>query len=275
MSTLTITSIQTNLHWEDKTANLQMLEQKISSIKEKTEIVVLPEMFSTGFSMKPELLAETMEGETVQWMKRIAAEKKIILTGSIIIKEQAPSLKERAGGEAFYNRLIWMQPNGQYGIYDKRHCFAYAGEDEHYTAGTKRLIASVKGWKINLLVCYDLRFPVWARQTPGAAAEYDVLIYVANWPERRILAWKTLLQARAIENQCFVVGTNRVGDDGNNIHYSGESMIIDPLGEVLYTKKDEEDIFTIALDKTHLQSVREKFPFLRDADDFKMITDIG
>jgi len=262
MSTLSITTIQTDLHWEDKTANLQMLAQKINSIKEKTEIVVLPEMFSTGFSMKTETLAETMEGETLQWMKRIAAEKKIILTGSVIIEEN----------NSYYNRLIWMQPNGQYGIYDKRHCFAYAGEDEHYTAGTKRLIASVKGWKINLLVCYDLRFPVWARQTPGDAAEYDVLIYVANWPEKRIHAWKTLLQARAIENQCYVVGTNRVGDDGNNIHYSGESMVVDPLGEVLYTKKDEEDIFTITLDKDHLQTVREKFPFLKDADEFKIIT---
>jgi omega-amidase len=275
MSTLNITTIQTNLHWEDKTANLQMLEQKINSIKEKTEIVVLPEMFSTGFSMKTETLGETMEGETVQWMKRIAAEKKVILTGSVIIADAGQTETVRP---SYYNRLIWMQPNGQYGVYDKRHCFAFAGEDEHYTAGTKRLIASVKGWKINLLVCYDLRFPVWARQSPlstggegsGVRAEYDVLIYVANWPERRIHAWKTLLQARAIENQCYVVGTNRVGDDGNNIHYSGESMIIDPLGEVLYTKKDEEDIFTIVLDKTHLQTVREKFPFLKDADGFKI-----
>lgn len=278
MSTLTITTIQTNLHWEDKAANLQMLEQKISSIKEKTEIVVLPEMFSTGFSMKTETLAETMEGETVQWMKRMAAEKKIILTGSVIISDTGQT---GTVGPSYYNRLIWMQPNGQYGVYDKRHCFAFAGEDEYYTAGTKRLIASVKGWKINLLVCYDLRFPVWSRQTSPsnslskgegelATPEYDVLIYVANWPERRIHAWKTLLQARAIENQCYVVGVNRVGDDGNNIHYSGESMIVDPLGEVLYTKKDEEDIFTIVLDKTHLQTVREKFPFLRDADDFKM-----
>ena len=295
MSTLSITIIQTNLHWEDKAANLQMLEQKIRGIKEKTEVVVLPEMFSTGFSMKPELLAETMEGETMQWMKRIAAEKKIILTGSIICRGAESDLTDTdkmvqapaSGGVpiSYYNRLIWMQPNGQYGFYDKRHCFAFSGEDEHYTAGTKRLIASVKGWKINLLVCYDLRFPVWARQTSspnpspqaekgaGGAAEYDVLIYVANWPERRIHAWKTLLQARAIENQCYVVGTNRVGDDGNNIHYSGDSMIIDPLGEVLYTKKDEEDIFTIVLDKTHLQTVREKFPFLRDADGFKIITD--
>lgn len=271
MSTLAITIIQTNLHWEDKTTNLKMLEEKINSIGENTEIIVLPEMFSTGFSMKPDLLAETREGETMQWMKRVAAEKKVILTGSVIIKEDGN----------YFNRLIWMLPNGQHGIYDKRHLFAYAKEDEHYSAGTKRLIASVKGWKINLLVCYDLRFPVWARQQPTpspsregiAEAEYDVLIYVANWPERRIHAWKTLLQARAIENQCYVVGVNRVGKDGNDIYYSGESMIVDPMGEVLYTKKDEEDIFTMSLDKTHLETVREKLPFLKDADGFQMITD--
>lgn len=276
MSTLTISAIQTNLHWENKPANLQMLEEKIMGIAEKTEIVVLPEMFSTGFSMRPEELAETMNGETVQWMKRIAAQKKVILTGSVIIKDEAAD-----GLVSYFNRLIWMLPNGHYGVYDKRHRFAYAGEDDHYTAGSKRLIASVKGWKINLLVCYDLRFPVWARQSPprlqergsGGEVEYDVLIYVANWPERRIQAWKTLLQARAIENQSYVVGANRVGDDGNNIHYSGESMIIDPLGEVLYTKKDEEDIHTITLEKTHLDSVREKFPFWKDADDFMIMND--
>ena len=168
-----------------------------------------------------------------------------------------------------------MLPNGQYGIYDKRHRFAYAGEDNHFSAGTKRLIASVKGWKINLLVCYDLRFPVWARQsslsTGGEGeAEYDVLIYVANWPERRSTAWKTLLQARAIENQCYVVGVNRVGKDGNDINYSGDSMIIDPLGEILYNKKDDEDTFTIALDKDHLQTIRRKFPFWKDADGFQI-----
>ncbi len=260
---LTITIIQTNLHWENKSANLQLLEEKINSIKEKTELVVLPEMFTTGFSMKPELLAETMEGETVQWMKRIATAKKIILTGSVIIEE----------GGNYYNRLIWMLPNGQHGVYDKRHRFAFATEDEHYTAGSKRLIASVKGWRINLLVCYDLRFPVWARQqSQPEGAEYDVLVYVANWPERRIHAWKTLLQARAIENQCFVVGANRVGDDANGIHYSGESMVVDPMGEVLYTKKDAEDIFTITINKTDLEAVREKLPFLKDADQFQIIT---
>lgn len=267
MSNLTITLIQANLHWEDKTANLQMLEEKINSIKQKTEVVILPEMFSTGFSMKPKILAEGMDGVTVQWMRRIATEKKIILTGSIIVQENSN----------YYNRLIWMLPDGQYGVYDKRHCFAFAGEDEHYTAGTKRLIASVKGWKVNLQICYDLRFPVWARQTlshPAEgrdAAEYDLLLFVANWPEKRIHAWKTLLQARAIENQAYVVGVNRVGDDGNGIHYNGESMVVDPLGEVLYTKKEEEDIFTITLNKTHLEMVRAKFPFLKDADRFNIL----
>jgi len=270
MSTLTITTIQSSISWEDKAANLSMFEQKINAIEERTEIVILPEMFSTGFTMQPQLFAETMEGKTVDWMRRMAIDRKIILTGSIIIKEE----------DKFYNRLIWMLPNGQYGVYDKRHRFAYAGEDAQFTAGTKRLIASVKGWKINLLICYDLRFPVWARQSSpsgslsngdAAAPEYDVLIYVANWPERRIHAWKTLLQARAIENQCFVTGVNRVGKDGNDIQYTGESMVISPMGEPLYHKKEVEDIFTVTLKKEDLDTVREKLPFWKDADDFQII----
>lgn len=267
MSSLTITLIQPNLHWEDKKANLDMLSKKIESIEEKTEVIILPEMFSTGFSMNTELLAENMNGETVQWMKKTAAEKNIILTGSLIIKED---------GNCF-NRLIWMLPDGNYGYYDKRHLFAYGNEHLHYHAGNKRLIASVKGWKINLLVCYDLRFPVWARQSPlssgegsGVRSEYDLLVYVANWPQRRNHAWKTLLQARAIENQCYVVGVNRVGDDGTGIHYSGDSMIVDPLGEILYQKENEEDIFTYTLEKEKLQAVREKFPFWKDADLFNI-----
>ncbi len=167
-----------------------------------------------------------------------------------------------------------MLPNGQFGQYDKRHRFAYAGEDEKYAAGDKRLIASVKGWKINLQICYDLRFPVWSRQAPppaGATQEYDLLIYVANWPERRSLAWKTLLQARAIENQAYVAGVNRVGNDGNNIYHSGDSMIIDPLGEILYHRSREEDIFTFTLQKDKLEEVRSRFPFWRDADDFSIL----
>ncbi|MBC7827766.1 MAG: amidohydrolase [Chitinophagaceae bacterium] len=269
MSTLNITVIQSNLHWEDKAANLRMFEEKISSIRDKMEVVVLPEMFSTGFSMKPELLAEKMDGTTVQWMKRVSAAKKIILTGSVIIENEGN----------YFNRLIWMQPNGECGYYDKRHRFAYAGEHKHYAAGHKRLIVSVKGWKINLQVCYDLRFPVWSRQAVyahlpaedgigDAEPEYDALIYVANWPERRVHAWKTLLQARAIENQSYVVGVNRTGKDGNEIYYSGESMIVDAMGETMYTKAHDEDIFTIILQKQHLDEIRSRLPFLKDADRF-------
>ena len=199
----------------------------------------------------------------LKWLKNLSASKKIIITGSIIIEENGN----------YFNRLIWMLPNGQYGYYDKRHLFAYGEEDKHYTAGTKRLIASVNGWKINLMVCYDLRFPVWARQQFDEKQnfEYDVLIYVANWPERRSSAWKSLLQARAIENQCYVIGVNRVGNDGNNIYHSGDSMVIDPIGEVLYQKSDEEDLFTIQLSEKHLKEVREKFQFWRDADSFEIL----
>ena len=262
---LTFTLIQTKLHWEVKLANLMMLEEKINSIQQKTEVVILPEMFSTGFSMQPEEFAETMDGPTIAWMKKIAMKKKIILTGSIIIEED----------KKYFNRLIWMLPNGTCGYYDKRHCFAYAGEHEHYTPGNKRLIAQVKGWKINLQICYDLRFPVWARQSSDSKDnnEYDVLLYVANWPERRNHAWKTLLTARAIENQSYVIGVNRVGNDGNEIYHSGDSMVVDPLGEILYHKAHDEDIFTITLEKEKLNEVRNKLPFLKDADDFRIIND--
>lgn len=273
MSLLTVTLIQSGLHWEDKAANLRMFEEKINAIEGRTNLVILPEMFSTGFSMRPEALAETMHGETIGWMKKISAAKKIILTGSLIIADNGH----------YYNRLVWMLPNGQYGWYDKRHRFAYAGEDKHYAAGNKRLIASVNGWKVNLQVCYDLRFPVWARQNPWsvtdtpnhsqpAAPEYDLLAYVANWPERRSHAWKTLLQARAIENQSYVIGLNRVGNDGNNIYHSGDSMIVDPLGEVLYHKAHDEEVHTHTLAKERLEEARTKFPFWKDADAFR-ITD--
>jgi len=248
------------LFWENKTANLANLAKKIMSMESYTEIIVLPEMFSTGFSMQPEIYAESMDGPTIDWMRNLAATKKAIITGSLIIKEE----------EKFYNRLIWMLPNGALGYYDKRHLFAYAGEDKHYTAGNKRLIASVKGWKINLQICYDLRFPVWARQLKGEAAEYDVLLYVANWPEKRNHAWKTLLTARAIENQCVTIGVNRVGLDGNNVSHSGDSLIVGPLGEVLYHCAYEEDIFTITLQKEEIINARSKFPFWKDADFFQI-----
>jgi omega-amidase len=267
--TLTVTTIQPDLIWEDKAANLRRLEQHILSIPQPTEVVVIPEMFSTGFSMRPEALAEPMDGPTVTWMSEIAARRKIILTGSVIIEEEGN----------YYNRLIWMLPNGEYGTYDKRHRFAFAGENDHYTSGHKRLIASVNGWRILLQVCYDLRFPIWSRQTPpepvsgehpvaDSALEYDAIIYVANWPERRSLAWRTLLQARAIENQSYVIGVNRVGNDGNNIYHSGDSMIFGTLGDTLYHGFGKEEVNTTTLQKESLDEVRRKFPFWRDADHF-------
>jgi predicted amidohydrolase len=192
-------------------------------------------------------------------MKQMAADKRIILTGSFVATEN----------NQYFNRLVWMLPNGTYGLYDKRHLFSLAGEHEHYSAGSKKLVASVNGWKVNLLICYDLRFPVWSRQPPpGTDGRYDVLVYVANWPERRAHAWRSLLVARAIENQCYVIGVNRVGTDGNGIYHSGDSMVVDPLGETCYHKAHNEDIFTITLDKEKLLDVRNRMRFLDDADSF-------
>lgn len=263
MSDLTVSLIQANLHWEDIPANLAMFGQKIDSIKERTEVIVLPEMFSTGFSMQSSRLAETMDGSAVQWMKQKAKEKNVIITGSLIIEEN---------GE-YYNRLLWMLPNGTYGAYDKRHLFAFADEHNHYKAGEKRLIAQVKGWKICLNVCYDLRFPVWTRNTiqENGAPAYDVLVNVANWPERRNTPWRALLQARAIENQCYVIGVNRVGNDGHNIYHSGDTSLIDPVGEIIYHKAHDEDAFTYTLSRTHLEELRAKFPFMKDADEFMIL----
>lgn len=266
MSLLWVTLIQTSLHWEDKESNLAMLGNKIRSVRSTTELVILPEMFSTGFSMRPELFAEEMNGPSVEWMKQMAAENNVVLTGSLMIKE----------ADQYFNRMIWMLPNGKCAYYDKRHLFGLAAEDEHYSAGNKRLIASLKGFKINLQVCYDLRFPVWSRQQVNAegdtAPEFDVLIYVANWPEKRSTAWKTLLRARAIENQCYVIGVNRVGNDGNLVYHSGDSAVIDPQGNYLYEKSNADDIQTIELDKEKLNDFRKQFPFWKDADRFDIIS---
>ena len=259
MSSLNVCIIQSSLHWENHQANLNMFEEKIEQIKAGTELVVLPEMFTTGFSMNPTQLAEDMNGQTVEWMKRIATEKRIILTGSIIIKEN----------EQFYNRLIWMLPNGEFGMYDKHHLFSYAEEDKHFSAGNKRLITSVKGIKINTQICYDLRFPVWSRLT--TENEYDILLYVANWPERRNHAWKTLLQARSIENQCVVIACNCVGEDGNGIKYSGDSCIINPLGEILVSKEYDEDFLYYTIQKQDVETIRNQFPFAKDKDHFSIL----
>ena len=252
-----VTLIQAPLIWENPKSNRDYFEAKINSITENIDLIVLPEMFTSGFTMSPETVAETMQGETITWLKALAKARNCAFTGSLVIKENGN----------FYNRLVFVFPSGEIQFYDKRHLFAFAGEDQHYTAGAKRLIASVKGWKINLQVCYDLRFPVWARQQ---GEEYDVLLYVANWPEKRNHAWKTLLTARAIENQCYTIGVNRVGIDGNNIAHSGDSLIVGPLGEVLYHCAYKEDVFTITLQKQELTTARNQFPFWKDADFFQI-----
>ena len=255
---LHITLVQPDIVWEDKTANLLQYEEMISGIAGTKQVVVVPEMFSTGFSMAPERLAEAMDGPTVAWMANMAVKHRCILTGSLMIAEEGH----------YYNRMLWVQPDGRIGFYDKRHLFAYAHEDEHYTPGNARLIAQVNGWRINLNICYDLRFPVWARNTDG---EYDVLLYVANWPEQRSLAWKTLLQARAIENQCYVVGVNRVGKDAKDNNYTGASSVFGPLGETLAQLPDAPMTQTVILEKDVLEKVRTGLPFLDDADKFMLL----
>lgn len=255
---LHITVIQPDIVWENKLANLQQYENMIAGITGPRHVVALPEMFSTGFSMSPEILAEAMDGGSVMWMKEMAARYRCILTGSLIIEEAGK----------YYNRLLWVQPDGKTGFYDKRHLFGYAHENEHYSPGKNRMIAQVNGWRINLLVCYDLRFPVWAR---NKGAEYDVLLYVANWPEQRSLAWKTLLQARAIENQCYVVGVNRVGMDGKGNNYTGDSSVFGPLGETIWQQSGDAVCHTVTLDKDELDKVRTSLPFLKDADNFMLL----
>lgn len=270
MSSLKISLIQPDLAWENKIINLQQLERTIDAIESTGQIILLPEMFTTGFSMNTVALAETMDGTTIQWMKRWAQKKKSIIAGSIIIKDN--DVEEIC----YYNRLIWMMPNGEYGYYDKKHLFAYAGEDQHYTPGAKRIIFSVSGWKILPQICYDLRFPVWSRQQVvkkdnKTLPEFDVLLYVANWPEKRKHAWRSLLVARAIENQCYVIGVNRIGRDGNGIEYSGNSMVIDPLGEILFEKEYEPTTHQFEISRSHLEACRNRFPFLNDADNFELL----
>ena len=255
---LHITLIQSDIVWEDKTANLQHYKSVISGITEPKHVVVLPEMFSTGFSMAPERLAEAMNGSSVRWMADMAVKHRCILTGSLIIEDNGN----------YYNRMLWVQPDGHIGFYDKHHLFGYAEENLYYTPGDTRMIAQVNGWRINLMVCYDLRFPVWSRNLGNA---FDVLIYAANWPQKRGLAWKTLLQARAIENMCYVVGVNRIGTDGKGHEYSGDSSVFGPLGETLWQHTGTAACQTITLDKEVLNNTRTQLPFLNDADKFVLV----
>ena len=287
---LKITLIQSDLHWENVDENLAMFSAKIDSITEETDIIILPEMFNTGFSMQSEKLAETMEGKSVSWMKKMAKKTDAVIVGSLIVKDAPLGLPEGEGidsppseglGEAFYNRLIWTQPNGEIYTYDKRHLFRMAGEHEHFSAGEERLIVNYKGWRICPLVCYDLRFPVWSRNISFCHPEpvegdnknaYDILIYIANWPAVRKAPWIKLLEARAIENQCYVVGVNRVGQDGKQIEYSGNSAVINPKGEeVSAIPENENSIQTHTISLDELNDFRAKFPVGMDADGFEIM----
>ncbi|MBI2279849.1 MAG: amidohydrolase [Bacteroidetes bacterium] len=279
---LKVTVIQSELHWENAAKNLAMFTEKIASINEAPDVIVLPEMFTTGFTMNSAQFAETMEGETVVWMKQQAKSKNAAIVGSLIIEEDASPLEGRYRGVNYFNRLIWAQPDGKIYTYDKRHLFRMAGEHEHFSAGKTRLIVELKGWKICPLICYDLRFPVWSRnkefnvqsltfKVDHSPSAFDLLIYVANWPEARKTPWSKLLEARAIENQVYVVGVNRVGVDGKQMTYSGNSAVIDPKGNVMSNIAEHQNyIQTIELNREELDDFRAKFPVGLDGDDFEI-----
>lgn len=260
---LKVTVIQSDLHWENVDENLTMFSEKIDAVSVATDVIVLPEMFNTGFSMLSENLAEAMDGKTVCWMKKEAKKKDAVITGSLIIEED----------NNYYNRLIWAQPDGKLHSYDKRHLFRMGNEHKSFSAGKERLIVTYKGWRFCPMICYDLRFPVWARNSSATnTPAYDCLIYVANWPEARKKAWSKLLEARAIENQCYVIGANRIGEDGEGVLCSGNSVIISPKGDVLSNIPEYEnhtETMTLSLDE--LNSFREVFPVSKDGDDFEII----
>jgi len=270
MKDLNLTIIQSNLHWENIDKNLELFSEKISSIKEKTDLILLPEMFSTGFTMNAKACAEEMSGKAVEWLRSKAKEKNCAITGSMIIREKTSPFSGSTEGVAYFNRLIWMKPDGTFEFYNKRHLFRLADEQKTYSTGNKKIITEINGWKICPLICYDLRFPVWSRRTKQE--DYDLLLYVANWPERRIHAWRQLLVARAIENQSYVAGVNRIGDDGHAIYHPGYSSIIDFKGEQqINTKPDQEFIETITLRRDALLDFRKHFPFEDDADEFRIV----
>ncbi|MBK9175173.1 MAG: amidohydrolase [Flavobacteriales bacterium] len=259
MSDLRITLVQSMLHWEDAAANRAMFGEKIATLMGNTDLIVLPEMFTTGFSMRSVELAEPMDGPTVSWMKEQAKATGAALYGSAIITE---------GGKCF-NRGLFVTPEGQVTTYDKRHLFRFANETDHFAPGANRVVMEWGGWRILLQVCFDLRFPVFSRNR----GDYDAILYVANWPEARRYPWSQLLIARAIENQCYVTGVNRVGMDGKGIHYSGDSVVIDPRGQAIASvEPSHEGLATVSLDWNALEEFREKFPVAKEADDFELRT---
>lgn len=257
MESLRVSLIQASLNWELKEDNLRAFTNKITPLRGNTDLVVLPEMFTTGFSMNAEALAEPMEGETLEWLKEQAQLLDAAITGSYIVEDNG----------AYFNRLLFVFPDGSYHHYDKRHLFTLAKEHHTYQAGQDKLIVEWKGWKICPLICYDLRFPVWSRNSE----DYDLLIYVANWPETRAEHWKTLLKARAIENQCFTIGVNRVGKDENGLAYSGDTTLLDYYGKVIHQCSTVESTFTTALSKSALKHYQSKLNFLPDRDSYEII----
>ncbi len=253
---LRITTVQSALAWEDVEANLAMFSKKLANLAGLTDVVVLPEMFTTGFSMDAPRLAEPMNGRTMDWLASQARLTGAVVTGSFIAQE----------GIRYFNRLVWMRPDGSFEMYDKRHLFSPAAEHETYTAGQQKLVTEWLGWKICPLICYDLRFPVWSRNVEG----YDLLLYVANWPERRSHHWRHLLMARAIENQAYVAGVNRCGTDGTGLYYAGGTAVVDYSGKVLHQVTDTEDVFTMSISLEMLRNYRGSLQFLADRDEFEI-----
>lgn len=255
MQNLKITIIQPDIIWENIQANLDKYSAIIDEIV-STDVIILPEMFTTGFTMKPENLKERMDGISVQWMKKIANEKDASVVGSLIIEEDGK----------FYNRVIWVFPDGKTAYYDKRHLFTMGQEHLHYSSGNDKTIVEFKGWRFCPLICYDLRFPVWGRNTEN----YDILIYMANWPSPRHHHWKTLLTARAVENQSYCIGVNRTGNDGAGLKYSGDSCMVSPKGYAEFMGENES-VQTFEFSYSELHEYRKSFPFLADRDAFRIV----
>lgn len=257
MQDLIITLFQSDLAWEDIDTNISAFDEKISRLSGQRDLIILPEMFPTGFSINAVSLAEPMDGAVVKWLTNTARRYQVNITGSMIIVED----------NRYFNRLIWARPDGELLTYDKRHLFRYADEHKTYTAGNRHLTISLNGWKIRPFICYDLRFPVWTRNTDNSC---DLAIFIANWPQARAAHWKILLTARAIENQSFVIGVNRVGTDGNGLEYSGDSSVIDPTGQVLFQAAYQKTVHTSRLSYNDLDAYRQSFPALKDADRFQI-----
>lgn len=253
---LRVTLVQTALAWQDPAANRRNLAVHFRGLVGHTDLVVLPEMFSTGFTMDAEALAEDMDGPTIGWMREEAAALGCVIAGSLIVRDRGRC----------HNRLVWARPDGTLEHYDKRHLFRIADEQRHFAAGDRRVVVELKGWRVCPMVCYDLRFPVWSRNHD----DYDVLLYVANWPQRRAHAWSTLLRARAIENLAYVVGVNRIGKDGNGATYAGDSVALDFLGQPLSSEGGGDRVETAVLDLESLRAHRQSFPAHLDADRFEL-----